>query len=431
MRSARRSVARWAAPCALVLAAMAATSLGSDPRAATTRATSPGVSIYVAPVKVQGFTGTPRVCVAPGDRCTDLTAVREVPIGRYVNARSGAVVVGPNLEPADPTRVDAKTSAIVFGATFRLEQEATTDAVLVARLAGGAFRKTCGTLPPPSSAPLKRSKTLPQRSSRVVRALSADTIIGLRIVGGYASATTPSPIRETTGMRVEDRCAGTRVASTSRAAIVATDLRQGTSVAVSRAKPFAAQAPPLTGVPGISNAMERVSLKGYSGEVKVCKKRDRDCQTLTGQTLVPIGSHVDASDGGARLSTTLANGDAASTIAYGGEFQLLQRKQVGARLDLKLEGASFKKTCGRAGLVRRGVLDAVVQALRSKGRGRTRTRSRDVDASVKGTAYAIEARCTRTVVRVFSGTVNVFDRVRGRTVAVSAPHSYAVKRRGS
>ena len=72
----------------------------------------------------------------------------------------------------------------------------------------------------------------------------------------------------------------------------------------------------------------------------------------------------------------------------------------------------------------------IVHAQHSKGKGKTRARSRLADLSVKGTAYVMEVRCRRTIMRVFSGTVTVFDRIRGISVPVTAGHTYVVNRPG-
>lgn len=283
MRSARRSAARWAALCVLALLVLGAALLANDPRAAakpaTTRAASPG-SILVGP----GSTLLPnRVCVALDRQCTTLTAVTEVPSGTFIDASEGIVYIG--VDGADET----SANALLNGATFRLVRAGAT---LVAELAGGDYPSTCGTLPPPSGAPAKNTKTFPQRSDRIVRTLYANTFTGtLEIVGGYASATVGGA---STGSGVEDGCDGTTVVTESRTGtILARDLRRGTSVKVDAEHPFLASPPELVPVRGASTLAEPASVSGFDGDALVCKSFKKNCQTLTGQTILPIGAHLD------------------------------------------------------------------------------------------------------------------------------------------
>ena len=283
------------------------------------------------------------MCVAPDSGCTDLTATTEVPVGRFVDASEGAVWV---LQPSPGG------DSLLYGSTFRVSQSAAAGSPVVAQMVGGDFVKTCGTEAPPSGAAAKGARTRPQRSDVVVRRLSGIPLVAVQIDGGYASAAATG---DATGERDASRGDLRRDAGDRNANPVSvTDLRTGRSTSVAARATYLAPAPPLTGTPGVSNAVAPVSLPGFRGPVKFCKQRNSGCETLNGQTLVPIGSHLDTSEGAARVSTTLANGDPSSTVTYGGPVQLFQEKKPGATLDLKLEGGDFKKTCRRKGSTLRG-----------------------------------------------------------------------------
>jgi hypothetical protein len=62
------------------------------------------------------------------------------------------------------------------------------------------------------------------------------------------------------------------------------------------------------------------------------------------------------------------------------------------------------------------------------GRGRFRTTGQFSSATVRGTRWLVQDRCTSTTTRVRVGSVTVRDRVRGRTVIVRAPRSYTARR---
>lgn len=82
------------------------------------------------------------------------------------------------------------------------------------------------------------------------------------------------------------------------------------------------------------------------------------------------------------------------------------------------------------GLTRRGgVATAIVRAQQTKGHGRNRTKGRYVYGALDGTQLKFSERCDgSTSVRVYEGTVTVFDRARRRTVKVRAGRTLVIKR---
>ena len=70
-----------------------------------------------------------------------------------------------------------------------------------------------------------------------------------------------------------------------------------------------------------------------------------------------------------------------------------------------------------------------VRRLWGNGKGAFRTRGRYASATVRGTIWLTEDRCTTTLIRVRSGRVDVFDLVRRRHVTVRAGQSYVARTR--
>ena len=70
-----------------------------------------------------------------------------------------------------------------------------------------------------------------------------------------------------------------------------------------------------------------------------------------------------------------------------------------------------------------------VRRLWGNGKGRFVTKGRFAAATVRGTAWLTEDRCTSTLVRVLAGRVEVFDNVLHRRVTIRAGQSYVAKAR--
>ena len=432
MHSAKRRDTRSVGLCALGLALLAGATLGDDPRAvatpATTRSAPPAATVFVGPATVEGFPGVALVCTSLGEGCTELTDVTEVPSGTFVYADVRAVEVGRNATTPD---------AFLYDGVFQLVRGDAPGDLLVARLAGGDFAAICGTGPPPKAAPAKGATTFPQRSPKVVRGLHAGVHAGgLRIVGGYASATVSrGSTSSTVSFLARDSCAGTSVV-TGTAKVLVNDPARRTSTTVTRGRAYLARAPALKGDPGVTTVVEPVKLPGYDDPVTVCKQPKSECQTLTGQTLVPFGSHIDTLASALKLSTVLANGKPSHMVTSRGLFQLLAS---GTTIELKLEGGDFKGICGDPGLQQRGfgllgllrrggVASVIVRSQKNKGRGKLRSDAGTLGAASQSTEWFISNTCARNFVRVVEGSVTVFDRARGRTLTLRAPKTYSVPR---
>ena len=194
--------------------------------------------------------------------------------------------------------------------------------------------------------------------------------------------------------------------------------------------------PTATSVPGVSNRVEAASVPGFRGPVLVCRRPGEDCQELTGEATVGIGAYLDTTEGAAKLETRRPDGTYTGTVVYAGLFQLQQARQRNAVLIARLSGRL--PVCPRAGAAaaRAGASatkskkkSAPRRRLWSNADGKFRTTGRYGSATVRGTKFLVEERCGGTFVRVARGSVNVADRVRGRTVVVRAPRSYLIRPR--
>jgi hypothetical protein len=142
-----------------------------------------------------------------------------------------------------------------------------------------------------------------------------------------------------------------------------------------------------------------------------------------GKANIPVGSVIDTRRG--RIAITSAadlRGTTQRAVFYAGVFQIRQRRSSRPVTDAAL--VTSRRGCGsgsaRGSQRRRRVLGR----LWANGRGRFRTRGRYSAASVRGTTWLTEERCDGTLTRVRKGTVAVRDRVRGRTVLLTAGQSY-------
>jgi hypothetical protein len=452
MASASARIARRAGFATLGLACLqvlgGGLSLASDPghtrsphsesaadvaRAAAT-ATSSGVTNDVRLASVKGLRGTAKVCTAPGKGCKPLTAARSVRIGRYIDASQGAVSLQTRRADGTPSRM------IVSRGLFRLEQAVATDAVLVARMAGGGFRSACGS--DPATAPATPPGAAAQRFRRQLQAGGEGAF---RIAGAYASVTTASAT-----FQVIDRCGSTLTAvaaGTVEVAQPAAAVRRTVTAPDSylAAAPVAPRAPAGAGTPGVSNAVHPVSVPGFPGPTKVCTGPGTGCRILSDDTVIPIGSYIDTRKGAISLTTRLADGSPGQMLTYGVLFELRQAKSPGAVLESRIVGGNFVGICGRKGPapISASLRDLVLRAKGKKhgskktvssqhndGHGKFRSLGGWVGATVEGTRFELRNRCDGSLVVVSRGTVKVFDRTRTRYVRVSAPNSYLAKAPG-
>jgi CSLREA domain-containing protein len=142
---------------------------------------------------------------------------------------------------------------------------------------------------------------------------------------------------------------------------------------------------------------------------------------------IPVGTIVDTLNGRARLvaASDMSGGTAAADF-YGGVFLLRQTKSAKPITRLKLTERLRCNGAQKAGTAasRKGR-----RRLWGDGSGRFRTEGRYSSATVRGTKWLVQDRCTSTLTKVTSGRVAVRDFVKRKTVIVRAGKQYVARAR--
>jgi hypothetical protein len=169
-------------------------------------------------------------------------------------------------------------------------------------------------------------------------------------------------------------------------------------------------------------AGEEVNALPKTGTVRVkVAGTNRFVELEEGQQ-IPVGSVVDTRKG--RVTIEAAGGQTADF--YDGIFRLSQGKGARPLTTLTLVEAL---SCPRAG---RAVAAAKKKKRRlwGDGSGRFRTRGKHSAATVVGTRWLVEDRCTSTLTRVVRGRVSVRDFVKKKTLTVRAGKKYIARAKG-
>ena len=166
-------------------------------------------------------------------------------------------------------------------------------------------------------------------------------------------------------------------------------------------------------------AGEEVNALPVSGTVRVkVRGTNRFVEPEEGQQ-IPVGTVVDTTKG--RVTIVAAGGQRADF--YDGIFRLSQTKGAKPLTTLTLVE---KLSCPKAG-------KAIATAKKRKrrlwgdGSGRFQTKGRHSAATVVGTKWLVEDRCTSTLTKVTRGKVSVRDFVKKKTVTVRAGKQYLAR----
>jgi Ca2+-binding RTX toxin-like protein len=173
-----------------------------------------------------------------------------------------------------------------------------------------------------------------------------------------------------------------------------------------------------------------VTVAPARGVVKVRQPGGRTVVLRAGDD-IPVGSVVDTRKGAVKLtSASNANGGTQTAQFSHGIFQVRQPKTAKPVTELVLKG---KLDCGTTAK-RRGKVTAArgphgrrKRRLWGSGHGRFRTRGRRSSATVRGTIWLTEDRCSGTYTKVRRGVVAVKDFRTGKTKLVRAGKSYLAK----
>jgi hypothetical protein len=151
-----------------------------------------------------------------------------------------------------------------------------------------------------------------------------------------------------------------------------------------------------------------VVLEPTEGRVYVRPDGVRRYRRLRAAERLPVGTTVDAQEGGVRL--IVASDDdrgTARAVFSDGKFTVTQAPTGDPVTTLKLTGPSLRDTCGAASAS--GRKRKRVRRLWGDGHGSFRTAGHYSAATVRGTRWLTEDRCDGTLTRVVRGTVEVED----------------------
>jgi hypothetical protein len=141
---------------------------------------------------------------------------------------------------------------------------------------------------------------------------------------------------------------------------------------------------------------------------------------------IPLGTTVDTRKG--RVTIVAAAGNGQTADFYDGVFKLSQTKGkkpiTVLTLVEKLTGCKSKKQASAAAKKKKK------RRLWGNGKGRFRTKGKHSAATVVGTIWLVEDRCSSTLTRVRRGKVKVRDFAKRKTVTVKAGKRYIARKRG-
>jgi hypothetical protein len=158
------------------------------------------------------------------------------------------------------------------------------------------------------------------------------------------------------------------------------------------------------------------------GKVRIRLPGSRRFVELGPGEQIPVGTTVDTLKG---RVTLVAAGDQTADF-YAGVFKLGQTSAATPLTTLRLVE---RIRCGRAGKASTAARRKKKRRLWGDGSGKFRTRGKHSAATVVGTRWLVEDRCSSTLTRVASGVVSVRDFGKRRTVRVRAGKKYVAKAR--
>ncbi|HEX5620526.1 MAG TPA: right-handed parallel beta-helix repeat-containing protein, partial [Solirubrobacteraceae bacterium] len=161
-----------------------------------------------------------------------------------------------------------------------------------------------------------------------------------------------------------------------------------------------------------------------SGIVRIKLPGKRRFRVLDEDEQIPLGTTVDVRRG--RVTIVAAAGGDQQADFYGGIFKISQTKGTTPITVLRLVE---KLSCKSAKQANAAAKRKKKRRLWGNGSGRFRTKGKHSAATVVGTKWLVQDRCTSTLTRVVRGRVRVRDFVKDKTVIVRAGKRYVAKKR--
>ena len=172
-----------------------------------------------------------------------------------------------------------------------------------------------------------------------------------------------------------------------------------------------------------------VNAEPKSGTVKVKPPGAKAYVALNEAQQLPVGTIIDATKGHVTLIAAAdQKGGTATAEFWAGIFRLGQTKGATPITTLTLVE---KLSCPKRGKASIAAKKKKKRRLWGDGSGKFRTEGQYSSATVRGTRWLVEDRCTSTLTRVVRGRVAVRDFVKRKTVVVRAGKKYVAKAKRS
>ena len=170
---------------------------------------------------------------------------------------------------------------------------------------------------------------------------------------------------------------------------------------------------------------ERVNLIPASGTIRVKRPGAKRFTKLADDgAQLPVGTTVDALNGRVTIVAASDGGGTDTAVFYGGIFKIGQTKGDEPTTILSL---TEKLSCPKAGNASIAAKRKKKRRLWGDGEGKFRTKGKHSAATVVGTKWLVEDRCTSTLTRVVRGRVSVRDFAKKKTVIVRAGKRYTAR----
>jgi hypothetical protein len=169
---------------------------------------------------------------------------------------------------------------------------------------------------------------------------------------------------------------------------------------------------------------ENVNAAPKSGTVKIKLPGSDEFVELAEGQQIPLGTTVDTRRG--RVTIVAASGDGQTADFYAGLFKLSQTK---GKKPITVVSLVEKLSCAKQKEANAAARKKKKRRLWGNGSGRFRTKGKHSAATVVGTKWLVEDRCTSTLTRVARGRVRVRDFEKKKTVTVRAGKKYVAKAR--
>ena len=207
---------------------------------------------------------------------------------------------------------------------------------------------------------------------------------------------------------------------------------------------FAERTPPAPGQPAPAPVQQQAGLAPVAGKsvlignaggkVFVTLPGSKKRTPVSGLKSIPVNSTVHAAKGIARLTSAAdLAGNSQTARFYQGAFIVRQKKRTKLITDIVLTGGKLGKCRSRRASRRhRGVRAFEARKRRKRrlwgnGKGRFRTKGRRSAATVRGTKWLTQDRCSGTLTKVKRGKVSVRDFGRKKTLVVRRGRRYVAR----